>query len=311
MSQTTAPPTVSDRAVPPSRPGVDAHVPAVASLRRLLPFARPALPALILSAVAALVATLCAVAFPLVIQVIIDGPIAERNLAGLWAPAAVLLALGVVEALLFWVRRMLSARPTMRVEASMRAAIYEHLQRLPVAFHDRWPTGQLMSRAVSDLATIRRFLGFGLVFLFVNLATFVVGVVVLLLLSWQLGLVIAAMAVPLVALCFRYESRYQVLARRSPRTRSVTWPAWSRSPSSGIRILKAFGRSGHYARLFAGAAGSLRATELTKATVVAKLWGSIIAIPEIAFGLTLSWGSARSRTAPCPPGRSWPSSASR
>jgi ATP-binding cassette subfamily B protein len=289
MSQTTAPPTVADRADPPPRPGVDTHVPAVASLRRLLPFARPALPALILSAVAALAATLCAVAFPLVIQVIIDGPIAERNLAGLWAPAAALLALGVVEALLFWVRRMLSARPTMRVEASMRAAIYEHLQRLPVAFHDRWPTGQLMSRAVSDLATIRRFLGFGLVFLFVNLATFVVGVIVLLLLSWQLGLVIAVMAVPLVALCFRYESRYQVLARRS-QDQVGDLASMVEESVLGIRILKAFGRSGHYARRFAGAAQGLRATELTKATVVAKLWGSVIVIPEIAFGLTLCLG---------------------
>ena len=110
----------------------------------------------------------------------------------------------------------------------MRAAIYDHLQRLPVAFHDRWPAGQLMSRAVSDLATIRRFLAFGLVFLFVNLTTFLVGVVILLALSWQLGLIIAALAVPLVALCFMYESRYQVLARRS-RTRSATWPPWSRS----------------------------------------------------------------------------------
>jgi ATP-binding cassette subfamily B protein len=289
MTQTTAQPLTTDPGPGRPQPGVDAHVPAVASLRRLLPHARPAVPALILSAVAALVATLCAVAFPLVIQVIIDGPIAAGNLAGLWGPGAVLLALGVLEALLFWARRMLSARPTMRVEASMRAAIYEHLQRLPVAFHDRWPTGQLMSRAVSDLATIRRFLAFGLVFLFVNLTTFLVGLVILLVLSWQLGLVIAAMAVPLVALCFRYESRYQVLARRS-QDQVGDLASMVEESVLGIRILKAFGRSRHYARRFAGAAQDLRTTELTKAAVVAKLWGSIIVIPEIAFGVTLFLG---------------------
>lgn len=289
MSQTTASPVTNDHGSSPPRPGVDVHVPAVASLRRLLPHARPALPALVLSAVAALVATLCAVAFPLVIQVIIDGPIAQQNLAGLWGPGALLLVLGVVEALLFWARRMLAARPTMRVEASMRAAIYEHLQRLPVAFHDRWPTGQLMSRAVSDLATIRRFLSFGLVFLFVNLATFLVGLVILLVLSWPLGLVIAAMAVPLVALCFRYESRYQILARRS-QDQVGDLASMVEESVLGIRILKAFGRSGHYARRFAGAGAELRSTELTKAAVVAKLWGSVIVIPEIAFGLTLSVG---------------------
>ena len=270
-------------------PGAAAHVPAVASLRRLLPYARPAVPALLLSALAALAATLCGVAFPLVIQDIIDGPITEGNLSGLWAPGAVLLGLGVAEAALFWARRMLSARPTMRVEASMRAAIYEHLQRLPVAFHDRWPAGQLMSRAVADLATIRRFLAFGLVFLFVNLATFVVGVIILLVLSPSLGAIVAVMAVPLVGLCFFYETRYQVLARRS-QDQVGDLATMVEESVLGIRILKAFGRSGHLARRFAREAAQLRSTEMTKAGVVSKLWASVIVVPELAFGLALFLG---------------------
>jgi ATP-binding cassette subfamily B protein len=289
MATTTTTPISTDPGLTEPRPGVDTHVPAVASLRRLLPYARPALPALILSALAALIATLCAITFPLVIQYIIDGPIRAKNPAGLWGPGIVLLVLGIVEAVLFWARRMLSARPTMRVEAAMRAAIYDHLQNLPVAFHDRWPAGQLMSRAVSDLATIRRFLAFGLVFLFVNLTTFLVGLAILLVLSRQLGLIIALMAVPLVALCFRYETRYQVLARRS-QDQVGDLATMVEESVLGIRILKAFGRSGHYGRLFARQAAALQTTELTKARVVAKLWGSIIVVPELAVGLTLFLG---------------------
>ncbi|HEY5882675.1 MAG TPA: ABC transporter ATP-binding protein [Nakamurella sp.] len=289
MPTTTPIATAADQVLTEPRPGVDTHVPAVASLRRLMPYARPALPALLLSAAAALVATLCAITFPLVIQYIVDGPIAQRNLAGLWAPSALLLVLGIVEAALFWARRMLSTRPTMRVEASMRAAIYDHLQRLPVTFHDRWPAGQLMSRAVSDLATIRRFLAFGLVFLFVNLTTFLVGLGILLVLSWPLGLVIALMAGPLVALCFTYESRYQVLARRS-QDQVGDLATMVEESVLGIRILKAFGRSGHYARRFAREAAGLRSTELAKGRVVAKLWGSVIVVPELAFGVTLFLG---------------------
>jgi ATP-binding cassette subfamily B protein len=187
----------------------------VTSLRRLLPYAKPAFPSLAASGVAAVLASLCGLTFPLVIQGIIDGPIAHRRLADLWSPAMLLIGLGVAEAVLFWARRMLATRPTMRVEATMRAALYERLQQLPVAFHDRWPAGQLLSRAVSDLGTIRRFLSFGLVFLAVNLATFLVGVGILIALAWQLGLIIAALAIPLVLLSFFYESRYQILARRS------------------------------------------------------------------------------------------------
>ena len=51
-----------------------------------------------------------------------------------------------------------------------------HLQRLPIAFHDSWQTGQLLSRATTDLSTIRRFLSFGLVYLVVNIATFLGGI---------------------------------------------------------------------------------------------------------------------------------------
>ncbi|MET0966151.1 MAG: ABC transporter ATP-binding protein [Nakamurella sp.] len=247
------------------------------------------MPALVGSALTAMIAMLCGLAFPLVIQQIIDGPIAARDLQALWPYAGLLLLLGFFEAALFWVRRLLASRPTMRVEAAMRAAIYDHLQKLPVAFHDRWSAGQLMSRAVSDLVTIRRFLAFGLVFLFVNITTFVVGVVILLVLSWQLGLVIAALAIPLVVLSFVYESKYQLLARRS-QDQVGDLATLVEESVLGIRILKAFGRSGHLTRRFLAEAGDLRATELGKARVVSKLWAVIIAVPEIAFGLTLFLG---------------------
>ena len=62
------------------------------------------MPALIGSAVTATVAMMCGLAFPLVIQWVIDGPIAQQDLSALWPLAGLLLALGVVEAGLFWVR---------------------------------------------------------------------------------------------------------------------------------------------------------------------------------------------------------------
>ena len=171
----------------------------------------------------------------------------------------------------------------------MRADLYDRLQKLPVSFHDRWSAGQLMSRAVSDLSTIRRFLGFGVVFLFVNLTAFVVGVVILLALSWQLGVIIAALALPLVALCYLYESKYQVLARRS-QDQVGDLATMVEESVLGIRILKAFGRSAHLSRRFLAQARELRATEIGKARVISALWAVIIALPEIAFGLTLFLG---------------------
>ena len=247
------------------------------------------MPQLIASGVAAVVATLCGLMFPLVIQRIIDGPIAAGDLAGLWLPGILLVVLGLVEGGLFWLRRILATRPTMQVEATMRDDLYDRLQRLPVAFHDRWPAGQLLSRAVSDLSTIRRFLAFGLIFLVVNIVTFIVGVIILISLSWQLGVIIAALAIPLLGLCFVYESRYQILARRS-QDQVGDLATTVEESVLGIRILKSFGRSAHLGREFLTQAKELRGTELRKAKVISVLWTSIIALPEIALGIALVLG---------------------
>ena len=294
MSNTTAPaaPPTELRPAPVADPSTAenaAHPSTIASLWRLLPYVRTALPALGASALAAIAATICGLIFPLVIAWIIDGPIARHQLSELWTPALILLGLGVAEAALFWVRRMFVARPTMRVEATMRDALYQRLQKLPVSFHDRWPAGQLMSRAVSDLSTIRRFLSFGLVFLVVNLASFVVGVGILLFLSVHLGLIVAALAIPLVLLSFSYESRYQILARRSQDQVGDLATVVEESVL-GIRILKAFGRSAHIGESFLRQARRLRETELKKARVISVLWAVIIALPEIALGIVLVLG---------------------
>jgi ATP-binding cassette, subfamily B, bacterial len=288
-SSTATKPSPSDGATHDPPPGTAPHPKAVRALLRLYPYARPALPSLIGSTIAASLAMLCGLAFPLVIQRIIDGPVTNGDLAGLWPLGALLLGLGVTEAALFLLRRMLATRPTMRVEAAMRDAFYQRLQALPVSFHDRWSAGQLMSRAVSDLSTIRRFLAFGIVFLVVNVFTFLVGVGILLTLSWQLGIIVAGLAVPLIGLCYLYEARYQTLARRSQDQVGDLATVVEESVL-GIRVLKSFGRSGYLTGQFLDQARNLRRTELAKASVISRLWAVIVAIPEVAFGLTLFLG---------------------
>ena len=234
-------------------------------------------------------ATLAGLAFPLVIRLLIDGPITAHRLSALWWPTLLLLGLGLAEAGLFWVRRMLSVRPTTVVEATMRQRLYDHLQKLPVAFHDRWPTGQLLSRAVSDLSTIRRFLSFGLIFLVINASTYVIGIGILLTLSWSLTLIMVAVAVPLFVVCFSSEFRYQLLARTSQDQVGDLATVVEESVL-GIRILKAFGRSAHLRSSFLKQARELRETELSKARIICVLWAAVISLPEIALGLALFFG---------------------
>lgn len=261
----------------------------VQSLVRLHPYVKPALPRIVLGMVAALLAAVVALLIPLVLQLLVDGPLSSGDRSQVWPAFAVVLGLGVAEAILIGARRRLVLTPSTHVEATMRNALYAKLQDLPVAFHDRWQSGQLLSRSVSDLSLIRRWLAFGVVLLVVNVLTIVVGFVVLFSYSWVLGLVFLVASLPVFFVSFAFEKRYSVVARRSQD--QVGDLATSVEESvHGIRVLKAFGRGKHSLREFAKQAEDLRGTEIEKAKAISKLWLWLLLVPDVAFALCLLGG---------------------
>ncbi|MFJ6659275.1 ABC transporter ATP-binding protein [Streptomyces sp. NPDC091377] len=262
---------------------------AVRALLRLWPYVRPVRSRLIVAAFIAIVASCMGLVIPLVLKWMVDGPVADRDTAGVWLGALVLLLLGVAEALLFGLRRWLVARPLSRVEAEMRADLYRHLQRLPIAFHDRWASGQLLSRATTDLMLLRMFLAFPLTFLLVNGVTILVGVIIMLIQDWTLGLVILGPVIPLIVCCALFEKRYARVARLA-QDQVGDLTTLVEESVLGIRIVKGFGRHRSQARAFREMARTLRGTELRKARLLAMIWGVITALPEIAIGAALVVG---------------------
>jgi ATP-binding cassette subfamily B protein len=260
------------------------------ALRRLGHYLRPERRLLVLATIAAGGAMLAGLTIPLVIQRILDGPVARHDLTALpWLVFGVV-ALGITEAALFFGRRRLVGGPSTRIEARMRADLYEHLQRLPISFHDRWQSGQLLSRAVSDLATVRRFVAFAGIFLVVNSLTLVAGLVMLFVLSPPLGLIVATASAPLILLSARYESRY-AMASRLAQDQNGDLATTVEEAVLGIRVLKAFGRGNHLAEKYARQARELRGTELRKVRILALLWASIIALPELGIAGQLAYGT--------------------
>ena len=266
------------------------HTTTLRVLFRLAPYVRPVRWPLIGAVAATMLAMGCGLVIPLVTQRILDGPVRTHDLALLpWLIGLVLL-LGVVEAASFFTRRKLVARPTTLIEARMRADLYRHLQRLPISFHDQWQSGQLLSRAVSDLSTLRRFLAFAVIFLVVNSLTLVIGMVVLFLLSPLLGLITLCASLPLIAVSTLFESRYKVVSRLSQDQEGDLATTVEESVL-GIRVLKAFGRGQELLRKFMRQAGDLRGTQLSKIHILATLWAVIIGLPEIGIGLQLAFGT--------------------
>ncbi|MGW5328772.1 ABC transporter ATP-binding protein [Streptomyces sp. NPDC004014] len=262
---------------------------AVRTLLRLWPYVRPVRARLFTAAFVAVVASCTGLVIPLVLKWMVDGPVAGRDPAGVWLGALFLLLLGVAEAVLFGIRRWLVARPLSHVEAEMRAALFRRLQRLPVSFHDRWASGQLLSRGTTDLMLVRMFLAFPLTFLLVNGVTILVGVVIMLMQDWVLGLVILGPAVPVMWTCVVFERRYAEVARRAQDQVGDLTTVVEESVL-GIRIIKGFGRHRSQARAFHEMSGRLRGTELRKARLLATIWGVIVTLPEVAIGAALVVG---------------------
>lgn len=171
----------------------------------------------------------------------------------------------------------------------MRSALYRQLQDLPVSFHDRWQSGQLLSRAMSDLSLIRRWIAFGFVLLVVNALTIVVGFGVLV--SWNpiLGLLFVVCSVPVWIYGFAFEKRYSSIARRS-QDQAGDLATTVEQSVHGIRVLKAFGRHQHALENFTGQAEKLRGTELDKARAIAGIWLVLLLVPDVAFALCLLGG---------------------
>ncbi|WP_367320696.1 ABC transporter ATP-binding protein [Streptomyces sp. HUAS ZL42] len=265
---------------------------AVRTLLRLWPYVRPIRARLFTAAFVAVVASCTGLVIPLVLKWMVDGPVADRDPAGVWLGALYLLLLGLAEAGLFGVRRWLVARPLSHVEAEMRADLYRHLQRLPVAFHDRWASGQLLSRGTTDLMLLRMFLAFPLTFLLVNGVTILVGVVIMLLQDLTLGLVILGPAVPVVVTCVIFEKRYADVARLAQDQVGDLTTVVEESVL-GIRIIKGFGRHRSQARAFRELSRTLRGTELRKARLLATIWGVIVTLPEVAIGAALVLGAVQ------------------
>ncbi|MFF4041880.1 ABC transporter ATP-binding protein [Streptomyces sp. NPDC001816] len=265
---------------------------AVRTLLRLWPYVRPVRARLFTAAFVAIVASCTGLVIPLVLKWLVDGPVAHRDPAGVWLGALYLLLLGLAEAVLFGIRRWLVARPLSHVEAEMRAGLYGRLQRLPVSFHDRWASGQLLSRGTTDLMLLRMFLAFPLTFLLVNGVTILVGVVIMLMQDWRLGLVILGPAVPVMWTCVVFERRYAEVARRAQDQVGDLTTVVEESVL-GIRIIKGFGRHRSQARAFRELSGTLRGTELRKARLLATIWGVIVTLPEVAIGAALVLGAVR------------------
>ena len=261
----------------------------VRTLLRIFPYAKKALPRVVLGTLAAIGGHMFALAIPGYLRSLFDTLESNTNFDTLVFAVFAVLGMGLLEAIMVLLRRWLVLTPGTHVEAGLRRTLYAKLQDLEVAFHDKWPSGQLLSRASSDLSMIRRWLSFGLVLLVANLFTIVVGFTLLFSYNWILATVFVVIMSPLWVLGFKFEKEYHVTARMSQDQAGDLATSVEESVH-GIRVIKSFGRGSFMTEKFARDALKLRSTELNKAKMIANLWFYFSTIPSLATGIYLPLG---------------------
>jgi ATP-binding cassette subfamily B protein len=255
--------------------------------------ARPFIPMLGLGVGAALLTALIKVAVPQLLDGVVSHSVsAEASRWALWIGVGVVALLGACEAALVALRRRFVVMPGCELEASLRIRLFEHLTQLSASFHDHWTGGQLLARSVSDVRRFIRWLSFGLSMTVLSFVTLGVGMTLMALTDWLLGLVYVAAAVPAFAASMRARRRYAVLSRRSQDQVGDLGTTIEESVQ-GIRVLKAYGREQEALEDFGDQAAELRVTELGKARQRAFITLVMSALPDGALALCLLVGIHR------------------
>src|SRR5699024_5010467 len=152
---------------------------------------------------------------PQVLEALVNKLDTSPTAATVWIAGGVVIALGLIEAVLLWLRRVFAIGPSTNIERQMRVRFYSLILEMPVAFFNDWGSGQLLSRAQQDVSQIRRWIAFGMIMLVSSAATVLVGSYMMARSSWLLAGTFLVVIIPIVLLTYRFQQDFSVLTRRS------------------------------------------------------------------------------------------------
>ena len=259
------------------------------ALWRTRPYLAPYRRHLVFIVISSIVSSGGMVAVPLIVKQVVDGPLADGDRDAVLGWALLVAGIAVVEIFLAFGRRYLLTIVSTGLETKLRDDLYAQLQRLDVGFHDRWQSGQLLSRAMTDLSVMRRFIGFGAIFFILILVQVAAIFGILLALHVPLALLTFAATIPVLILCHRFEQRYMKIVRRiQDQTGDLT--TMIEEGAKGIRVLKAFGRGDVSFAKYQAEAQRIHDTQMERITLHTRFVWVLGLIPNISLTLVLLAG---------------------
>ena len=259
------------------------------ALVRAFPYLRPHKKRLAVIIVTSVLSSLMLITTPLIVKLVIDGPLRDGDRTAILTWASIAAGIAVFEYLFARTRRTLLAMLATDLETTLRDELYAKMQALDVGFHDRWQSGQLLSRAMTDLAIVRRFVGFGAVF-FVLISIQVLGIFgALAFLHLPLALLTFVAAIPIVWLCSKFRREYHEIVRRL-QDQTGDLATSIEEGEKGIRIIKSFGRRKEVFAAYAEECRKIHDTQIDRIKLHTKFVWVLGTIPNLTLTAVLLAG---------------------
>ncbi len=264
---------------PPAQAGPPTSERTGGWIRGLLPFLAAHRRPVVVAFAAAVLGMVVQAVTPVIEKAIVDGSVmTHRRPLGPWL--GLLVGAGVLSFAAAYVRRFFGGRVALDVQYDLRNEIFERLQRLDFARHDELETGQLVSRASSDVALVQGLLSF-LPMMSGNLVSLVVSVVIMFVLSPTLALV-AVVAIPCIGvLAWRLRSAV-VPASWDAQQKNAEVTGVVDEAVTGVRVVKGFGQERRELGRLARAARRLYGSRVRTVRMQARLQSMLQAVPALA-----------------------------
>jgi ATP-binding cassette subfamily B protein len=259
------------------------------TFKRLARYLLPYRSRLISTTVLAVIAQAAALTVPALTGRVVDEALKPHDETRLWLLVGLIAAAGLIRGCAMLLRRLWAGRMSLDVEYDLRMDMYTHLQRLSHGFYDRQQTGQLMSRATSDIQSVRFFLGYGLIFLTQHVLT-VVAVTALLLWTNALLALLAFALMPVVVWVAAHYSRrsHPVLKDVQQKVADVTTQA--EENIVGVRVVKAFAQEDRETARFAGRSEAVFDQEVTATRIQSFFVPLLEFLPQLGIAAALLAG---------------------
>ncbi|MFC5782407.1 MULTISPECIES: ABC transporter ATP-binding protein [Streptomyces] len=264
---------------------------APATLRRIAAFARPHRRRITQFVVLSVVTALTAVATPVLAGHVVNAIVAGKHENTVIRLALLIAVIALAEAGLGLVARWLSSNLGEGLILDLRTAVFDHVQRMPVAFFTRTRTGALVSRLNNDVIGAQRAFSNTLSGVVGNVVTLLLTLAVMLTLSWQITLLALVLLPVFVVPARRMGTRMARLQREAAAHNAAMGTRMTeRFSAPGATLIKLFGRPGDESAEFAARASRVRDIGVRTAMAQSAFITALTLVSALALALVYGLG---------------------